>query len=131
MEGQKKEKNNLDRGGVLARRFACSRNVVLKVGDFLFVHAGIMPKHLTKDIKQINDEMRDFLNTSGAKYSQEFSDYFLAFEGILWNRELAVGNPDCSSLQKVLNHFKVGSMIVGHTVQEQGINSKCDKKFGK
>ena len=42
-----------------------------------------------------------------------------------------VGSPDCKSLQKVLNHFKVGSMIVGHTVQENGINSKCDNKIWK
>lgn len=129
--GVEERKEKFRPGGVIARRFACTRNVVLKVGDFLFVHAGIMPKHLTKDIKQINDEMRDYLNSPGAKYSKEFSDYFLAFEGILWNRQLAIGNPDCNALQKVLNHFKVGSMIVGHTVQEQGINSKCDRKIWK
>tara|TARA_B100000795_G_scaffold222884_1_gene177914 strand:- start:3382 stop:4272 length:891 start_codon:yes stop_codon:yes gene_type:complete len=129
--GPEERKNVFKPGGILARRFACSRNVVLIVGGFLFVHAGIMPKHLTKNIKEINDEMRDYLNTSGSQYSKEFSDYFLAYEGILWNRELAIGNPDCNKLKKVLNHFKVGSMVVGHTVQDQGINSKCENKIWK
>ena len=118
-------------GGVLAKRFACSRSTVLKVGDFLFVHAGIMPQHLTKDIKEINDDMYNFLIGPDSKPSKEFIDYYLAFEGILWNRSLSVGSPDCDALQKVLNHFKVGSMIVGHTVQENGINSKCDNKIWK
>tara|TARA_B110001469_G_C9611471_1_gene304171 strand:- start:25 stop:915 length:891 start_codon:yes stop_codon:yes gene_type:complete len=129
--GTQERKNMFKPGGILARRFSCTRNVVLKVGEFLFVHAGIMPKHLTKNIHEINQEMRNYLTTPNAKYSKEFSDYFLAFEGILWNRELAVGNPDCNQLQKVLNHFKVGSMVVGHTVQQQGINSKCENKIWK
>ena len=124
-------KNQFKPCGILARRFAGTRNTVLKVGDFLFVHAGIMPQHLTKNIQEINEDMRNFLNTPGQNFSKEFSDYYLAFEGILWNRELAVGNPDCNELQKVLSHFKVGSMVVGHTVQSQGINSKCDNRIWK
>jgi hypothetical protein len=129
--GTEKRKEAFKPAGILAKRFACSRNVVLKVGDFLFVHAGIMPKHLTKNIQEINQDMREFLSTPGTQFSKEFSEYYMAFEGILWNREFAIGNPDCDQLQKVLNHFKVGSMIVGHTVQEQGINSKCDRKIWK
>ena len=73
--------------------------------------------------------MREFLLTPGTDCSKEFSDYYLAYEGLLWNREFAIGNPDCGKLQQVLNHFKVGSMIVGHTVQENGINSKCNNKI--
>tara|TARA_B100000767_G_scaffold65233_1_gene61556 strand:- start:4083 stop:4970 length:888 start_codon:yes stop_codon:yes gene_type:complete len=129
--GVEQRKEQFKPGGILARRMANTRNTLLIIGDFLFVHAGITPKHLTKTIKEINDEMRNYLKTPGAKYSKEFSEYYLAFEGILWNREMAVGNPDCNSLNKVLNHFKVGSMIVGHTIQEQGINSKCDNKIWK
>ena len=127
--GEQKRKEAFKPTGILAKRFACSRNVVLKVGSFLFVHAGIAPKHLTKNIKEINQDMREFLLTPGTNFSKEFSDYYMAYEGLLWNREFAIGNPDCNKLQEVLNHFKVGSMIVGHTIQENGINSKCDKKI--
>mgnify|MGYP001433356773 FL=1 len=127
--GEQKRKEAFRPSGTLAKRFACSRNVVIKVGSFLFVHAGIAPKHLTKNIQEINQDMREYLLTPGNKFSKEFSDYYMAYEGVLWNREFAIGNPDCNKLQEVLNHFKVGSMIVGHTVQENGINSKCDKKI--
>jgi hypothetical protein len=127
--GNEKRKDAFKPTGTLAKRFACSRNVLIKVGSFLFVHAGIAPKHLTKNIQEINQDMREYLLTPGTDFSKEFSDYYMAYEGLLWNREFAIGNPDCGKLQQVLNHFKVGSMIVGHTVQENGINSKCDKKI--
>ena len=129
--GVEKRREAFKPTGILARRFACTRNVVLKVGSFLFVHAGIAPKHLTKNIKEINQDMRDYLTSPGSQFTPEFQEYYMAYEGILWNREFSLGEPDCKKIQKVLNHFKVGSMIVGHTVQEQGINSKCDKKIWK
>lgn len=129
--GVEKRRDAFKPTGSIARRFACTRNVVLKVGSFLFVHAGIAPKHLTKNIKEINQDMRDYLTSPGSQFTPEFQEYYMAYEGILWNREFSIGNPDCNKIQKVLNHFKVGSMIVGHTVQEQGINSKCDKKIWK
>ena len=129
--GVEKRREAFKPTGILARRFACTRNVVLKVGSFLFVHAGIAPKHLTKNIKEINQDMRDYLTSPGSQFTPEFQEYYMAYEGILWNREFSLGEPDCNKIQKVLNHFKVGSMIVGHTVQEQGINSKCDKKIWK
>ena len=59
--GVEKRRDAFKPTGILARRFACTRNVVLKVGSFLFVHAGIAPKHLTKNIKEINQDMRDYL----------------------------------------------------------------------
>ena len=129
--GAEKRRDAFKPTGSIARRFAFTRNVVLKVGSFLFVHAGIAPKHLTKNIKEINQDMRDYLTSPGAQFTTEFQEYYMAYEGILWNREFSLGKPDCNKIQKVLNHFKVGSMIVGHTVQEQGINSKCEKKIWK
>ncbi len=129
--GVEKRRDAFKPTGSIARRFACTRNVVLKVGSFLFVHAGIAPKHLTKNIKEINQDMRDYLTSPGTAFTPEFQEYYMAYEGLLWNREFSIGNPDCNKIQKVLNHFKVGSMIVGHTIQEQGINSKCDKKIWK
>ena len=33
-----------------------------------------------------------------------------------------------NKVSKILNHFDAGGIIVGHTVQESGINSKCDDK---
>ena len=45
---------------------SCTRNVVLQVGDFMFVHAGVLPEHInstnkTTFIKKINSLMRLYL----------------------------------------------------------------------
>jgi len=116
-------------GGVMARRFACSRNAVMKIGKFLFVHAGFNEKHLTKTIPEINKTMRKFLEGEKGIYNKDFIDYYMAYNGILWNRELSLGSPDCEKLEKVLNHFNVNGLVVGHTIQESGINSKCMNKI--
>lgn len=116
-------------GGIMAKRFACSRNAVMKIGKFLFVHAGFDEKHLTKTIPEINKTMRKFLDGEKGIYNKDFIDYYMAYNGILWNRELSLGSPDCQKLEKILNHFNVNGLIVGHTIQEKGINSKCKNKM--
>jgi hypothetical protein len=127
--GEEKRKEMFRPGGILAKRFACSRNAVMKIGKFLFVHGGFDERHLTKTIPQINNIMRKYLKGNTKLYNQDFINYYMAYNGILWNRELSVGSPDCEKLEKILNHFNVNGLIVGHTVQQQGINSKCNNKI--
>ena len=126
--GEEGRKNAFKPGGVLSRRFACSRNAVMKIGSFLFVHGGMSEKHCRKNIHQINATMRKFLEGDKSLYNDDFIDYYMAYNGILWNRELSLGSPDCKKVEKVLKHFKVNSIIVGHTVQDKGINNKCNNK---
>ena len=52
----------------------------------------------------------------------------MAYNGILWNRDLSLGSPDCEKLEKVLKYYEVNGIIVGHTVQDSGINNKCGGK---
>ena len=125
VEGRKKA---FKPGGIIAKRFACSRNAVMKIGSFLFVHGGMSEKHLKKNIKEINSVMRNFLKGNEDLYNEDFIDYYMAYNGILWNRDLSLGSPDCEKLEKVLKYFDVNGIIVGHTVQEKGINSMCKEK---
>jgi hypothetical protein len=125
VEGRKKA---FKPGGIIAKRFACSRNAVMKIGSFLFVHGGMSEKHLKKNINEINSVMRNFLKGNEELYDEEFIDYYMAYNGILWNRDLSLGSPDCEKLEKVLKYFNVNGIIVGHTVQEKGINSMCKEK---
>ncbi len=115
-------------GGYISRYFSCHRKVVIKIGKFLFVHGGFGEKHLDRSIEKINKTMEDYLKGNKKLYNDEFINYYMAFEGVLWNRELSFGNPDCNKVNKILKHFDAGGIIVGHTVQENGINSKCDNK---
>jgi hypothetical protein len=72
--------------------------------------------------------MRKFLEGDKSLYNDDFIDYYMAYNGILWNRDLSLGSPDCEKIEKVLKHYKVNGIIVGHTVQDKGINNKCNKK---
>jgi hypothetical protein len=126
--GEKGRKEAFKPGGIVAKRFACSRNAVIKIGSFLFVHGGMSLKHCKKNINQINETMRKFLNGKKELYDKDFIDYYMAYNGILWNRDLSLGSPDCEKVSKILKHYNVNGIIVGHTVQENGINSKCNEK---
>ena len=119
-------------GGSLSKRLACTRNTILKVGDFIFVHAGILPNHI-KNIKgnfieKINTEMRKYLLTG--KIDPEIENLlFKDKDSLLWTRKY--DNKDiCKNISDVTNFFKVKSIIVGHSVQNE-ITSMCDKKIWK
>ena len=74
VEGRKKA---FKPGGIIAKRFACSRNAVMKIGSFLFVHGGMSEKHLKKNIKEINSVMRNFLKGNEELYDDDFIDYYM------------------------------------------------------
>ena len=114
-------------GGPIARYFACSRNVVMKIGDFIFVHGGLLPQHTKFSLEDINRIMREYLlgNMSSQKY---FDELYLREKGILWSRELAGDNVDCSLLDKPFKTYQVKNMVIGHTVQTEGINQTCNGK---
>ena len=120
-------------GGDLFNRLSCTRNVVLKIGDFIFVHAGILPEHIdNKDknefIIKINSLMRLYLQGKKTWYDKDIQRYFLDKKGVIWNRNYGSKQPKCDNIEKVTKMLNVGHMIIGHTVQDK-INSKCDNKL--
>lgn len=135
--GEKYRKELFLPGGVIANRLSCTRNVVLKVGSFLFVHAGILPHTLSENkdrtsmIKFLNGLMRDFLQGKIKRDNSNINKYFTNSNSILWNREYGKKidkKETCDKLDKVLNYFSVNGMIIGHSPQQQ-INSKCNDKL--
>jgi hypothetical protein len=120
-------------GGDIFNKMSCTRNVVLQVGDFIFVHAGILPEHIdssekTTFITKINTLMRLYLQGKKDWDDPEIQKYFLDKQGVIWNREYGSSEPSCNSINKVTKLLNVGHMIIGHTVQDN-INSKCDNKL--
>ena len=122
-------------GGELFNKLSCTRNAILQIGNFLFTHAGVVPKNLEniddpkKFIKYINYLMRQFLQGKKDQNDEEIKKYFLEKDtSIIWNRHYGYETPNCSEVEKVTKTLEVGTMIVGHTVQNK-INSKCDNKL--
>ena len=131
--GELSRKKIFSQGSDIFNKMSCSRNVVLKIGSFLFAHAGVLPQHIDESekhlfIKNINKLMRLFLQGEKKPYDVDISKYFLDKTGIIWNREYGHQNPSCSKVDYVTKMLNVGHMIVGHTIQDN-INSKCDDKL--
>jgi len=102
-------------------RWLRSKPVMVKAGNILFVHGGISP-----EILQYQLEMED-INSLVYRHlmwaSEEISDttgFLLGYLGPLWYRGLIDDNRffkkvKKTELEKILGHFGVEKIIVGHT----------------
>jgi hypothetical protein len=111
-------------GSELSRRLA-ERNTVAIVGDTLFAHAGVLPKHVRYGLGRINDEVRRFFRGELATVPEiAGSD-----DGPVWTRVFGAQSPSaeaCRELDVVLSSLSVKRLVVGHTVQKGGVTSGCD-----
>jgi hypothetical protein len=120
-------------GGPLAQKLACNTNGIIQIGNWIFVHAGLLPEHIEKySIDDINNMVRNILLGNLKINELSIDDYNLIFgnDSLFWNRQYSLGK-DCNKLNKTLNILNIGKnggMIVGHTIQNT-INSICDNKL--
>jgi Calcineurin-like phosphoesterase len=111
-------------GSELARKLA-ERNTVAIVGETVFVHAGLLPQHVSYGIGRINDEVRRFLRGE----IKALPDVVNGEDAPIWTRVFGEHDPapeTCTALQGVLETLAVKRLVVGHTVQQRGITSACE-----
>ncbi|MDB4990455.1 MAG: hypothetical protein JWN04_5633 [Myxococcaceae bacterium] len=111
-------------GGSFAKRLA-ERPVVAQVGDTVFVHAGVLPKHVSYGLARINEEVRAWMRGERA----EPPAIVVAEDGPIWTRAYSLDTQadDCALLRQALSMLSAKRMVVGHTVQQEGITSACDR----
>jgi hypothetical protein len=112
-------------GESVAKRLAL-RPSILQVGDNVFVHGGLLEKHVRYGIDRINREIQTWM---AAPRLERAPSIAMSPDGPLWLRLYSDGVPArsaCDELGKVLRLLSAKRLVVGHTVQEQGINSACD-----
>ena len=113
-------------GGPISKLIACHSNAIMKIGNWVFVHAGLLPSHLYNfSIGEINFQVRNAL--------LGFSDLSKLEIPYLWDRTYANhGDKPCYLLQDVLDILKIdvnkGGMVIGHSVQPN-ITHKCSKNL--
>jgi hypothetical protein len=110
-------------GGPYARRLS-ERNTIAIVGETVFVHGGVLPEHVRYDLGRINAEISGWMRgeTSAAPASVRDQN------APIWTRaygEPAPGEGACSLLREALDALRARRMVIGHTVQEAGINAAC------
>jgi hypothetical protein len=122
----------LSPGGPYARVLA-QRNTVVVVGDTVFVHGGILPKHVPRGIdslRQLNADARAALRGE-ASGADTLAQTIMAPDGVVWTRlysDPAQGQAGCTELDTMLAKVGAKRLVVGHTVQLGGITSACDGK---
>ncbi|RDX85168.1 Shewanella-like protein phosphatase 2, partial [Mucuna pruriens] len=115
--------------GPIAKRFLSQNVTVLIVGDSIFVHGGLLPQHTSYGLEKINEEVRDWINGSTGRFSPE---HCRGIDGVVWMRKFSRESEqdcDCSALEHVLATVPgVKRMVMGHTIQDVGINGVCNDK---
>lgn len=113
-------------GGPVAVRLA-QHPVAIVVGETAFVHGGILPGHVEYGIARLNRETSEWMQGKRPRMPA-----LLASEASpIWNRSYSEGEPSersCRALERALELLKAKRMVVGHTVQKQGITSACGDK---
>jgi hypothetical protein len=136
------------RGNEYARFLGCTRQSILLIGDFLFVHAGLNPEFLQNF--QGRDKLQE-LNNLVQKWLLNQLDNSIIDEKTMnkiisdstyspfWNRVLGNLKPtrdhllyenskECQdALKPIIDSYQIKGMIIGHTPQmEDGINAICN-----
>lgn len=99
-----------------------SKSSIIKIGDYIFVHAGISPSVLKYNLtmEKINFEVSRAIDTNDFKTNESLE--LLTQEGILWYRGL-IEDDDNKQYKKateaqvndILMYFEGKSIVIGHT----------------
>ncbi len=114
-------------GGEIARRLSV-QPMVIQIGGNVFVHGGVLEQHVRYGLGRINQELSAWM--AGAP-SEPAPPSISGQRAPIWVRDYSDGTPAenrCAELTRVLSALSAQRLVVGHTVQQQGINSACDGK---
>jgi hypothetical protein len=112
-------------GGPFARRLARQSTIAI-VGDTLFVHGGVLPKHVDYGLDAINYDAKAWMLWDDLDVPAILD----ADDSPVWYR--GYGEPadtDCALLETTLAAAGAKRMVVAHTPQLDGITTDCDGKL--
>jgi hypothetical protein len=109
-------------GGRYAALLA-ERPIFMRVGDTLFVHGGILPKHALYGLNRMHEELRSWI-MGRLPFPPAI---VMAADGPIWTRTYsqAPQAAECAALAETLRMLDAKRMVMGHTVRPN-IHSECD-----
>jgi hypothetical protein len=142
--GIKEREKQFRPGNKIANFLACTRLLSLVIGQYLFVHAGIVPEIAKKyNINDMNHILALYLFNN--LDTTEFKDLLVSDKSPMWNR--IIGNLNVQTKMESVNAYcdslfdddiqsnlfgsghKIKRVFVGHTPQiYKGINSTCNNR---
>lgn len=102
-------------------RWLRSKNVVEKIGDFIFCHAGISPSlaNSRMELDDINRIARRWYGKPEKSITDPDAELiFNSTTGIFWYRDLAKNKADISDVNYFLGRYKAKKIVIGHTLSE-------------
>lgn len=106
-------------------RWFRSRNSIVRIGDLVFVHAGISPELMARrlTLQEINAAVRNVLGKTGKERDDREGDWLESNrKGPLWYRGYFPKHaakygprPDEKALKKILRGLKARHIVIGHT----------------
>nr|XP_048321357.1 shewanella-like protein phosphatase 2 [Ziziphus jujuba var. spinosa]XP_048321359.1 shewanella-like protein phosphatase 2 [Ziziphus jujuba var. spinosa] len=118
--------------GPLSVRFLSENVTVVVVGESVFVHGGLLPEHVSIGLERMNEEVRDWIRGELKGKLTRAPRYCRGRDAVVWLRNFShesASKCDCSALEHVLSTIPGAKrMIMGHTIQQLGINSVCDDR---
>lgn len=146
---QENFKKAFSNGNEYANLIGCTRQSVLIIGDFLFIHAGINKyflenfrgrdqlQRLNKLVKKWILTKLDELQKKGMEddsleqllHNADNSPFWMRVLGQLPDH-LPYDDPQCKELlEPIIEAYKIKGMVIGHTPQMNGINETCGNKL--
>ena len=108
-------------------RWLRTKNVIEKINDIIFVHAGISPELLQRDytIRMVNERIRNSLDARDYTIQLEEELQFLyGNKGPLWYRgyiresqEIPMADKD--QVISILDFYGANTIVVGHSIMDQ------------
>lgn len=100
-------------------RWLRTKNTVEKIGDYIFVHAGIsknFPENYS--LREINSHTQKSIDKEFTKEERR-SNVFIGHESPIWYRGIAKGMETQQDVEKTLANYQAAKMIIGHTIFEK------------
>lgn len=109
--------------GPITTRFLSSNHTILMVGNSVFVHGGLLQKHVAYGLDRINRDVRNWMTVNEPKQPM----FVFERDAVVWLRAFSDGfSCDCKNLEEVLSLIPgARRMVMGHTIQTEGINAVC------
>lgn len=110
-------------GGPYAKQLA-KHDVIVIVGDTIYSHAGVIGDFVTQ-VDAVNMSSRCWLDGQAGGASA-VPIAMSSDQSPVWTRALGLDPVDCAAAKTAMDTLGVKRMVVGHTVQEKGVNAVCD-----
>lgn len=114
-------------------RWLRTKNIIEKIGDLLFLHAGISSQINTMDLSvgRINDIARPYYDDSSFNYTDPRADIIIGDFGPFWYRGYYMGQPRATvdQIDSTLNLFNVKHIVTGHSIIADTISTLHNGKL--